>query len=134
MQSTDVPCSAERSALGSSRSSSSKESEGPSTRDRHAQGIRMRIRVRFRIRICGRVLDLPVVCVLVPRYYTISNRIKSLKVSITKRALQLPDGDGGDGYCGVKNKNKTSSRTNSHHYTAQWGDGAMGRWGDGAMW
>jgi len=55
--------------------------------------------------ICDWVLNSPVVCVLVARYYTISNRIKSLKVSITKRALQLPAGGvyiAGLGFGGAK--------------------------------
>lgn len=96
MQSTDMPCSLERSALAGS-----KESEGPSTRDRHkdvdfdsdADSFPDTDTNTWSPSICElEVLDAAVVCVLVARYYTISNRIKSLKVSITKRALQLPAG------------------------------------------
>lgn len=73
-----------------------KNLKDPPTRERHAQGYGFEFRFgcefTHTIPPHGEVLDLPVVCVLVPRYYTISNRIKSLKVSITKRVLQLPAG------------------------------------------
>lgn len=73
-----------------------KNLKDPPTREGHAQGYGFEFRFGCEFTHTtppyGVVLDLPVVCVLVPRYYTISNRIKSLKVSITKRVLQLPAG------------------------------------------
>jgi len=93
VQSTDMPDSIRRSVLGALKCIWRTLNEHIYTLLQIFICTYVWVCVWMRVFLCVCVcvgIRFPFGWVLVPQYYTISNRIKSLKVSITQRVLQLP--------------------------------------------